>query len=184
MTPSFFNEIEMTTLDSLSEGLSEKGVCLLTGLDVDLTHVAVDSNIRNILPDNIAVLSRTIINEILPVYEYSLTRGSLKFMFETGHIFESYNLAILDALQITNPEMFEPVKDYNDIFKIWEMLAMRHCKGISKISADSGKVVYGLDKVSGLQALTVAKVRSKQESKIVSSTGESIYESSKIKIVQ
>lgn len=184
MEMSFFETIDMTTLDSLTEGLSERGACLLTGKADQLTHVAVDTNIRNILPDNIALLSKEIVNQIIPVYEYCVTVGSLKVMFESSNIFEDYNLSIMDALKSTNPDIFEPIKSHAGVFKVWETLASRHCKGISKISVDSSKVSYCLDKVSALQALTVMKVRNKKESKIVSPSGESIYEGSKIKIVQ
>lgn len=184
MGPAFFDSMEMNSLDSLTDCLSEKGACLLTGATEDLTHVAVDSNLRNIMPDNIALMSKSCINEILPVFEYCVTAGSLKIIFETGHLFEGYNISIIECLQQTSPETFKPVKKYEDIFEIWEFLARRHCKGISKISIEGEKVVYGLDKVSALQALTVAKVRHKKESKIVSPTGESIYDKQSIKIIQ
>jgi hypothetical protein len=184
MGVAFFKNIDMTSLESLTDCLSESAVCLLTGSSENLTHIAVDSNLRNIMPDNIALISKDIVNEILPVYEYSMSVGSCRILFETGNVFETYNIAIVEGIKNTSPEIFNPVLDYNDIFKVWETLATRHCKGISKITVEGPQVTYGLDKVSALQALTVSKVRNKNESNIVSPSGESAYSGSKIKIVQ
>jgi hypothetical protein len=110
--------------------LSEAGVCLLSGEKENLVSIPVDFNTNNMLPTNMASISKEIASEILYTFKYKvkLEQKGIVVTFNTPECFVQYNITLLKALE---PELPETKED--SFLEIYECLMSRHIKGIDKI---------------------------------------------------
>jgi hypothetical protein len=122
---------EAPKADMILSRLSESGVCLLTGETENLVSIPVDFNTNNMLPTNMACLSKSIVEDILYTFKYKvkLEQKGVVVTFNTPSCFLDYNTNLLKALELEIPTPL-----YGDKFEVvYEFLMSRHLKGIDKI---------------------------------------------------
>ena len=121
---------EAPKADMILSRLSEAGVCLLSGEKENLVSIPVDFNTNNMLPTNMACISKTIASDILYTLKYSITldQKGIVVTFNTPECFVEYNTSLLNALEFELPV---PTKD--SFIEIYETLMSRHLKGVDKI---------------------------------------------------
>lgn len=107
--------------------MSESGICLLTGDTTDLLAIPVNYNPSNMLPTNMACLSKKIIADINYTFNYKIRclSNNLTVIFDSPECFREYNKTILTALedQLTSKNFLE----------VYELLMSRHIKGIDRL---------------------------------------------------
>ena len=120
---------ETPKADLILGRMSEAGICLLTGEMENTMPIPVDLNTSNMLPTNMANISKSIIENIHFTYNYKIKCPyGLTFVFNTPHCFVDYNKTII--IGITEQL---PAPTHNNFIEIYEMLMNYHVKGVDKI---------------------------------------------------
>lgn len=114
--------------------LGEKGRCLLSGSEENLVTFPVDNDLQNLLPTNIACLSKDQLKATdLMVYGYVLETDRFKVYFETFDSLKEHNEKVVKSI----PGFVTTGSKIGDIKFLFEELAKRHAKGIFKIELDN-----------------------------------------------
>ena len=126
--------IKQGDLNYTLEKLGEKDECLITKSKRGLTVFPVDNDINNMLPTNIACLSRDKLETIdLMVYGYiTRPRENIAVYFETFRALEDHNTEIISLYSTTMSEP-APGSEIEYIKSMFNDLAIRHAKGVFKI---------------------------------------------------
>jgi len=121
---------EAPKADMVLGRLSEAGICLLTGETENLVTIPVDMNTNNMLPTNMACVSKQLIDDIKYTYRYKIScYDGIRITLNTAECFVDYNKKIVQALFSEIPEP----KQHNFI-SIYEFLMTSHVKGVDKIT--------------------------------------------------
>jgi hypothetical protein len=140
---------EKPNAELILKRMNEYDKCLITGDTEDLTILPVDFDLANILPSNMARVSKKFVAESPIVVDYS--RNFIAYEHIVGIEFRScidfynHNTAILDKLTVEtlisqkerdfiSSEGFPSKFTGNALAGIFETLTSLHVKGISKVS--------------------------------------------------
>jgi len=109
--------------------LGEKGKCIVTGTKEDLSVSLVDLFPHNLLPCNVACVTKNLQTDKVFSYEVQASipgRVDRQFTvtFESMTFFKEYNESLLKTLS------FEGI---DDIFDLFSFLIINHAKGVAKI---------------------------------------------------
>lgn len=129
---------EAPKADMILSRLSESGVCLLTGETENLVSIPVDFNTNNMLPTNMANLSKSLVEEILYTFKYKvhLEKIGVVVTFNTPACFVDYNTGLLNAFESEIPIPMVGTGIFSkggNFVEVYEFLMTRHLKGIDKI---------------------------------------------------
>jgi len=118
--------------DTILTRMSEAGVCLLSGEMDDVLSIPVDFNTNNMLPTNMANISKSLIENITHTISYKFhCPDGVTVVLNTPPSFIEYNQTLLGAIELPQPKHF-------NFIEIYEYLMSRHVKGISKIRFEEG----------------------------------------------
>lgn len=110
--------------------MSEADICLLTGDRGNLLTTPVDFNTNNMLPTNMACLSKDILDAVEFVHKYKVKclYGTV-VTFNTAPCFVDYNKGVLETLYDKIP-----APKHHNFVEVYEFLMSRHVKGIYEIT--------------------------------------------------
>jgi len=124
----YLNHGEAPKADLILGRMSEAGICLLTGEMEDVLAMPVDLNTNNMLPTNMANISKKILEDITYTYLYSYKCNyGITIVFNTAPCFIEYNKAIINGLSDRLPQ------PKHNFLEIYELLMTHHVKGIEAI---------------------------------------------------
>jgi hypothetical protein len=134
---NFLKAHEQPKPDIVLQRMSEDGICLLTGVNENLSYMPVDGNISNILPSNMACVTNEIAHGVEFSFNYQTSLWKeLTIVFDSPPEFQEYNLVITEMVDREGDEGIKISEEsfIPEIFpRIFEYLTAKHVKGLSKI---------------------------------------------------
>ena len=140
---------EKPNAELILKRMDEFGKCLLTGDTEDLTILPVDFDLANILPSNMARVSKKFVVSSPIVVDYSRNYVGCDHIigieFRSCIDFYNHNMSVLDTLTVEtlisqkerdfiSSEGFPAKFTGNALVGLFEALTSLHVKGISKVS--------------------------------------------------
>jgi len=169
---------EEPSAETILGRLGEFGKCLVTGGTEELTILPVDLNTSNILPSNMAMMSRGLLDKTPLILDYSLildTSLPIVVEFKTIHKLYKYNKDIVQNLSLHTvleqkhidflaSDGFDERFTGNILSHVFEKLISLHVKGISKVSIAN---IFSLDWASYQTSVVSLLEQNKKKSNII-----------------
>lgn len=141
---------EKPNAETILKRMGEYDKCLLTGETENLTVFPVDYDLANILPSNMARVSKTCVEDSPIVVDYGIsivkdTYIEINIEFRSAIEFYKHNLSIMDSLIVENllsekevdfilSEKFPSNFTGKALVEIFEKLTSLHVKGIHSVN--------------------------------------------------
>lgn len=169
---------EEPSAETILGRLGEFGKCLVTESTEDLTILPVDLNTSNILPSNMAMMSRGLLDKTPLILDYSLILNKdlpIVVEFKTIHKLYKYNKDIVQKLPLStvleqkhieflSSDNFDERFTGNILSQVFEKLISLHVKGISKVSISN---IFSLDWASYQTSVVSLLEQNKKKSNII-----------------
>ena len=177
---NFMLPAERPDANVILQRLGEHDKCLLTGEEDNLTTVPVDFNPSNILPSNMARISKRFMEKPPIVLEYLFSFKSQDVVFtvtfksiaqlyahnkKTLEFLPVDNILKKNQADFLNSENFDNTFNGSNLVQVFEFLTENHVKGIDKITVQDR---FTLDWVSFQTYVVGILERSKNKSNIIS----------------
>lgn len=182
MTDGMYNFMvpnERPDANSILQRLGESSKCLLTGDEENLTTIPVDFNPSNILPSNMARISKKFMEKAPVVLEYQFSFTSQEVVFTVN--FKSidslyrHNKYLLETLPLDNvleknqadflkTESYDNTFNGSNLVRVFEFLTENHVKGVDRVTVQDR---FSLDWVSFQTYVIGVLERNKNKSNII-----------------
>jgi hypothetical protein len=178
---------EKPNADTLLKRMGEYDRCLATGETEDLTCIPVDFNLSNILPSNMARVSKKLLDKAPLVVEYEnsvFLNASVPFTVEFRSCYQFYEhnmdvLAKMNNMDLLSEEQVGMLVSDNPLrlidvtmsclHDVWWYLVKNHAKGLDKITLLRGNLptYFSLDWSAAQTHMMGDLERSKPKSNII-----------------